>query len=603
MENEHLDGSIQAGAPPAQDAFRHQALKLDEPQIRLLKLRKAQSSGNQISVYCTIDVFNLESCPAYHALSYAWGDVSLLCRIRMNGRIHEISKNLHDFLLIAVHRFPNTFFWIDQLSINQANLLERNHQVRQMDMIYTQSFRVIAWLGNRPTGDEVDYPSLKDVFHHIDHAGARDLTLIYEMLECCDYWKRLWILQELHFARQVVILFGTTEMSFSELRAGIRRVCRNAQSGWYLDRMPSPHHQGWSIRESVSALLELILLNVSSRPCDDTSNIDPWSGDLSKSTIKDVSVCQPELKDTEPSHHGIYPLDYALGLFSGHLCKDPRDKVLGLQSLVMAKRRIPVEYSKTPEQVFLLTTLSLIRHSADLIDTGFFWSYKHSFTKFIRAISAELVITQKLLTGQTPYETLWSILVRREHGLEVERNLRSLFFALKISTWPFVLDRLQCLRPGGDWWRQACLTLVRQAVTSDERRLAELLACRIAKCFGCTLNFHPFSRARDGAMERGLQEDDVRHSVGATNVKCASSLTKTCPYCFEGLGRQPEKKIDFRRLILASISDCSFLIIDRRFGMSIVDGYDGVMRFGDLVVHRSDPLSALLEEVYPGEMF
>lgn len=40
------------------------------------------------------------------------------------------------------------FFWIDALSINQGNFLERNHQVNMMGNIFADAAFVLAWLGN-----------------------------------------------------------------------------------------------------------------------------------------------------------------------------------------------------------------------------------------------------------------------------------------------------------------------------------------------------------------------------------------------------------------------------------------------------------------------
>jgi hypothetical protein len=63
----------------------------------------------------------------------------------MNGKAFYVHQNLYDFLscmAIKITTDKTDSYWIDALCIDQVNILERNHQVGQMEMIYTQAMSV-----------------------------------------------------------------------------------------------------------------------------------------------------------------------------------------------------------------------------------------------------------------------------------------------------------------------------------------------------------------------------------------------------------------------------------------------------------------------------
>lgn len=48
---------------------------------------------------------------------------------------------------MARQDYSDQYLWIDALSIDQANVLERNHQVQQMAEIYSKAKYVLVWVG------------------------------------------------------------------------------------------------------------------------------------------------------------------------------------------------------------------------------------------------------------------------------------------------------------------------------------------------------------------------------------------------------------------------------------------------------------------------
>ena len=85
--------------------------------------------------------------PEYIAGSYVLGESKVDDPyIRITGRHVRVRRNLYDFLSAIRSQDPLTL-WIDALCIDQDNVLERNHQVSMMRLIYTQAKCVSAWLG------------------------------------------------------------------------------------------------------------------------------------------------------------------------------------------------------------------------------------------------------------------------------------------------------------------------------------------------------------------------------------------------------------------------------------------------------------------------
>lgn len=91
----------------------------------------------------------------YQALSYEWGDAKEPYKVivrderGINGYI-PLTENLNRALmdLRDSPEIKDKRFWIDQISINQKDDLERGHQVQSMASIYRNASRVIVYLGS-----------------------------------------------------------------------------------------------------------------------------------------------------------------------------------------------------------------------------------------------------------------------------------------------------------------------------------------------------------------------------------------------------------------------------------------------------------------------
>lgn len=172
-------------------AFSHDALP--PGWIRVLQ---ARDSGPKHSLH--YDLISLPLVEAiengYDALSYMWGDDSLLHSIYINDQLFHVRQNLFDFLQTARRLDWSNALWIDALSIDQNNSSERNRQVRMMTDIYKSANTVHAWLGQDDLGfgqfhtdNGVDNSGL-DISVHT----GRNLDFLLD-LSASEYWQRAWM--------------------------------------------------------------------------------------------------------------------------------------------------------------------------------------------------------------------------------------------------------------------------------------------------------------------------------------------------------------------------------------------------------------------------
>ncbi|KAK5688832.1 hypothetical protein LTS10_000810 [Elasticomyces elasticus] len=172
----------------------------DLTDIRLLQLYPLLDDGE---LSCSLAVFDQAAIPRYNCLSYTWGphllnmsenalqtldDGTLLC----NGRCIPIAHNLSTALAaLAREQLTEgsvTHYWVDAISINQADVTERNSQVGQMHRIFREAYATIAWLGpslSNGTWPHEDWPStlsfMKDL-HEVDGPQAHEMCVVLSRL-------------------------------------------------------------------------------------------------------------------------------------------------------------------------------------------------------------------------------------------------------------------------------------------------------------------------------------------------------------------------------------------------------------------------------------
>jgi hypothetical protein len=183
--------------PTESRLFEHKPLDETHSSIRLVTLSSELSADGTIQCYVSHSTLDRAS---YVCLSYRWGPPGDEVRIHINGAPFYIRKNLFDFLDM-VRRMPMTFYWIDALCIDQANISERNHQVAQMGQIFSRAFLVYIWLGKSASmAPWIQHFVETKQKTHFATPGSNPwmcMTEARESVKNCifnnEYWSRAWV--------------------------------------------------------------------------------------------------------------------------------------------------------------------------------------------------------------------------------------------------------------------------------------------------------------------------------------------------------------------------------------------------------------------------
>ena len=256
----------------------------------------------------------------YVCVSYTWGPPAPMKEIRINGATFKVRQNLYDLLLqlYDMQIDENVYFWIDQISIDQNNVLERNSQVKIMDQIFCNAAQVVVWLG--PSADGSDramkvLESRRRLQLYLDGSGNRDEKRAFRALFRRPYWGRLWVVQELMLSRRLLLLCGSIMVPWVAVETYfmVPRTLTTTDKRLRFD--PDNNHGG---------VRGLILARAS------------FDG-------------------------GFDRLSYVLTMFSGSRCEDQRDKVYGLLSLVPKHLRIEIDYWKSLKDIYLDAMRAIIK--------------------------------------------------------------------------------------------------------------------------------------------------------------------------------------------------------------------------------------------------
>jgi hypothetical protein len=195
-------------------------LNFGAPEFRLVELEPGAQSGD---IKCRLRSYSLdEDYPPYVALSYAWGRKDRYKDIDLNGIRFPVGNNLWWFLHHMQLRGQYITFWIDAMCINQLDVLEQNHQVQMMRQIYSNAKSVSVWLGE---ADESAYsniamqylaarrPREAENFNFSKLWGQRTAKGVLALCER-NYWRRIWIVQEIMLAKEISIYCGTQVISW-----------------------------------------------------------------------------------------------------------------------------------------------------------------------------------------------------------------------------------------------------------------------------------------------------------------------------------------------------------------------------------------------------
>jgi len=294
------------------------------------------------------------SCPGrpmYAALSYCWGSTAKTRTILCNNTAVQVTENLfHAMRWIRLPTRPR-FIWIDYLCIDQKNVKEKSQQVSRMGSIFSQAHvisyigghtdpvhaqiclavvrRLAAisnylWHGNYTRGEHIRLPPLlyntnrsPDIPEWQSVPWDRVVNLLGE-----NYFKRLWVLQEIQLPRSHTCQWGNQYCSIHQLNQAGRLIFLGQD-----DTIASTTLSG----------------------CD--------VGYLEHSNVQ-IMARDPRVFD-QGTTHGLPDLKLVIEC-TRFGCKDPRDRIYGLMSLFQGNDVHHVDYASSVAEVFSKFTLHLL---------------------------------------------------------------------------------------------------------------------------------------------------------------------------------------------------------------------------------------------------
>ncbi|KAI7783809.1 hypothetical protein LA080_011282 [Diaporthe eres] len=181
--------------------------------IRLLRIFSSDSGKNHYELV----TFHSPEHPLYKAISYVWGDpessryVSIV-QGRRQGWL-KVPVNLHVALETLRDETEDVLVWADSVCINQEDNGEKNQQLPRIPAIYGNAAQVVVWLGVEM--DDSIYA--QELLHGIAHAEVQldpdvDLSAVVSLFDR-DSWSRLWVVQELLHATDIVEIRDKLEVN------------------------------------------------------------------------------------------------------------------------------------------------------------------------------------------------------------------------------------------------------------------------------------------------------------------------------------------------------------------------------------------------------
>ncbi|KAF2162815.1 hypothetical protein M409DRAFT_68812 [Zasmidium cellare ATCC 36951] len=180
-------------------------------------------------IQCRLHEVSLKDCPTrFIALSYCWNTSKAPETIWCDGRSLQITANLFAALRNARAASAEVNLWIDQICVDQTNIIDRNDQVSKMGAIFKAASGVIVWLGEESHGSSAAmelpkrirrfWPSLYDDPNELTNPDKTPAECprwgegawpAFIMLLTRPWFRRLWVIQEVVCARDIVVTCGT----------------------------------------------------------------------------------------------------------------------------------------------------------------------------------------------------------------------------------------------------------------------------------------------------------------------------------------------------------------------------------------------------------
>lgn len=373
--------------------YKNRALRA-LPSKRHIRLLQIEPDPDATTIHCSLHVCHVDMLPhvEYYALSYKWEQPDLARDYQpliIDREPVHVQSTLTSFLRLMRHeRFSKRIF-IDAICINQQAEWERDEQVKLMGTIYRNATTVFVWLGEVKTTAFEFWVQSEELSRFLAeqsmllrqndrstvtiHWPDKAKQLVKHVLSR-PYWTRLWIVQEILLAQDILVYCGeqgssnrvkfnwdqmaslqststhqNNERLFNEERfvSGNETLSREGDSTWGPAGRIFRAKTRWDSPKRLGS---------------DTVAREPQSRE---SSVLDEFERKP--------NHG-FPIHQALRQFRSQQCTEPRDKLYGLLGLIEDAGEIDPDYTAPLLKVCnLAVEKSLYRMHEDLkhrVDSG-----------------------------------------------------------------------------------------------------------------------------------------------------------------------------------------------------------------------------------------
>ncbi|KAL7913765.1 heterokaryon incompatibility domain-containing protein [Trichoderma velutinum] len=201
-----------------------------ENAFRLLELQAGQID-TPIAIRILACSFGTVS---YEAVSYTWGDADQKNEIKVLSPSANkacatmfVTTNCHNALMALRKPHEPRVLWIDSICINQHSMPERNHQVSLMAQIYQGARRVVVYLGQSADDSDEAMQSIREIDEPSDYGagpswgtmskGPSNIESIRALFKR-PWFHRVWVLQEIAFAKDAIFVCGQYEVNWDSIR-------------------------------------------------------------------------------------------------------------------------------------------------------------------------------------------------------------------------------------------------------------------------------------------------------------------------------------------------------------------------------------------------
>ena len=337
----------------------YRGLRLKDREFRLITIHPALNFMDRIE--CSLSVHKPAE-KSYKTLSYVWRHDMAPKQITVEGCAKFlVTASLEAAMRILRRQSEDVIIWIDAISINQLDMIERDAQVKRMSDLYVGADETVIWLGaereeSRRACNFLKYwegefvavcggsannvwgawhadvekrdRMIKRFEGKVERVDGR-MSMLDEknwnavaMLAKRPWWKRLWVFQEAVLSKAVRFQCGYEDVAWSTMEM----IPVLIELGDTIRKTRIPPHES--------------KLNKTARLIDQTFNTDSKEWSIYQYRYQHHKHARPD-----------DPLDVVSEL-SHRKASDPKDKIFGVTGLLPLSK-IDVKYSSSVEAVYL----------------------------------------------------------------------------------------------------------------------------------------------------------------------------------------------------------------------------------------------------------